>query len=121
MKIHLQEEITLEKLWTSRTWRDLSERFFDVIKVILLTTVFDHVMDGYAAYQFIHGTPYKRMFPEKLNETYANSTNCVLTSFRVDANETITGYQYDCTEQVCISHNRVSKNGIKSKSIWMGP
>ena len=74
-----------------------------MIKVILLTTVFDHVMDGYAAYQFIHGTPYKRMFPEKLNETYANSTNCVLTSFRVDANETITGYQYDCTEQVWIS------------------
>ena len=36
-----------EKLWTSRTWRDMSETFFDVIKVILLTTVFDHVMDGY--------------------------------------------------------------------------
>ena len=99
----------MEKLWTSRTWRDLSERFFDVIKVILLTTVFDHVMDGFVAYQWINGTPYKRSFPTKLNESYANFTNCVLTSFRVDANETITGYQYDCTEQVCTYISTVVK------------
>ena len=53
----------------------------------------------FLAYKFIHGTQYTRMYPEKLNESYANETNCILTSFRVDTNETIDGYQYDCTEK----------------------
>ena len=95
----LKAEITKEKLWTSRTWRDISETFFDVIKVILLTTVFDHVMDGYQAYQFIHGTHYMKMFPNKLNDSIANSTNCVLTSLHLNANETTDGFQYECTEK----------------------
>ena len=75
------------------------QNYFEILKEFLVNSDWKSRCLCFLAYKFIHGTQYTRIYSEKLNESYANETNCILTSFRVDTNETIKGYQYDCTEK----------------------
>ena len=75
------------------------QNYFEILKEFLVISDWKSRCLCFLAYQFIHGTQYTRMYHEKLNESYANETSCILTSFRVDANEKIDGYQYVCTEK----------------------
>ena len=100
----LRGELTIQKLWRDRTWKEILGHFFVALVVGALGSFVDVGTDGFAAKSFISGTNYTKRVTNLSDP--ANHENCVRTGFFTSL-DPVLGPKVEYEEIVCFEKDLV--------------
>ena len=98
----LKRELTVQKLWRERTWKEILKHFVTALIFSALPSFFDIGTDGFTAESFIRGANYTK-WVKNLSDP-ANHDDCIHTGRFTSYNP---GPQIEFEEIVCFEQNPI--------------